>query len=268
MKKNCVVCQVEFKPTSNRQKYCEGHSRYTGLAQCEHCHSNFSKKPGTLGKFCSRSCCYAFRTSLDMRPKPCRACGATFKPRNITSIYCGRACALASIRRRERFRVCPVCQKDFVYNQHPRQRTCGRTCAGVLRRKPMESTCECCGEAIIRSSDRARRFCSKECRAVPIGSVRKNQNGYMTIKAGKGWPGVDGKGWMLEHRYVMAEILGRALEPHERVHHKNGNRVDNRKDNLELWKVKKKDPAGVRAEDYHCHGCSCFDHKENHYNHV
>lgn len=64
--------------------------------------------------------------------------------------------------------------------------------------------------------------------------VRKGDYNYAIVRE---HPNATKNGYVLEHRIVVENHLGRILGPEEVVHHKNGNRLDNRIENLEIMMV-------------------------------
>lgn len=79
-----------------------------------------------------------------------------------------------------------------------------------------------------------------------LNKVEKSQTTYKNVTA-HGHPNATHKGVIPEHRLVMSNHIGRPLLPHENVHHINGDRKDNRLENLELWSTKQ--PKGQRVDD-------------------
>lgn len=67
------------------------------------------------------------------------------------------------------------------------------------------------------------------------GGRRHNSQGYVLIKKPQHC-NARKDGYVLEHVFVMSEHLGRKIGGNEVVHHKNGNKLDNRIENLELMK--------------------------------
>lgn len=250
--RSCATCGDSFQPTSNRQKYCSSCGRRTA-AICEVCGKLFKVNPTTTGRWCSQECWGISRRAFDRKPRACEVCGDQYKPVKSDQRYCSKDCSGVASRRAEW--NCAVCGKPYSSKHYTN--TCSRDCAGKLRRKYADGlTCERCGKRVPWTISRTKRFCSRECRASPVGTrSTKGANGYMRI--------MTADGWKLEHRHVMEQQLGRPLESWERVHHRDGNRQNNDPSNLELWKVKSqaaafpKDPPGVRASDYHCPGCRC-----------
>lgn len=69
------------------------------------------------------------------------------------------------------------------------------------------------------------------------GGVTTQGNGYLMERVPPSSPYfsmTNSSGYILQHRLVMAQSLGRCLTPTETVHHINGVGIDNRLENLQL----------------------------------
>lgn len=166
--------------------------------------------------------------------------------------------------------VCPVCGRQF--ERQPAQTKgrktifCSRECQhqGATRRlqpPPREElerlyeelgTVEAVSKQLRVSTATARRWVILDLGITPHhrrGTRRIASNGYVRVKVGE-------NGWQSEHRVVMERWLGRPLLLTETIHHRNGDRTDNRIENLELRHGQH--GAGVRLADHpHCPTCTC-----------
>jgi hypothetical protein len=129
---------------------------------------------------------------------------------------------------------------------------CSRNCAHPNLQ--IQKKCPICGKKfIVRPSDIKAgngKRCSKECywkwrKGQLIGKKNPHWNGGRSLAGSSKFPYVviynpqhprhEKRGYVLEHRLIMEEHLGRLLKIKEVVHHINGDGLDNRLENLILF---------------------------------
>lgn len=135
---------------------------------------------------------------------------------------------------------CALCQRSFTPPpNHQEQRFCSRSCGSRNKgRHPehlFQKTCSLCGTRFVRRYRATQRFCCHRCSELfhsGKNNIRWTEgrsitvNGYIRIK--------HKNGFKTEHRVIMEQHLQRPLLPSEHVHHINGDKQNNRIENLEL----------------------------------
>ena len=104
---------------------------------------------------------------------------------------------------------------------------------------------ECHGRASARGWC-VRHYSRWKTHGDPLATVKPHSRKFNVTADGYRYARHNGKN-RLAHRIVMEQLIGRPLTADEAVHHKNGDRLDNRPENLELWS--RSQPAGQRVDD-------------------
>jgi len=123
-----------------------------------------------------------------------------------------------------------------VYHSHACV-DCGKVRKVQFRKgEPISQRCHPCG-ARHRASSKPMSWNNREGHPRWRGGRHVTSDGYVQIVVGLDDPMLvmaDDRGRVYEHRLVMARSLGRPLSSTEIVHHRNGDKQDNRRENLTL----------------------------------
>lgn len=213
------LCQILNIPCPEIIRDEQG--RRSAKSTCLKCNKEFVKTANSAGKYCSMECWYASDEFNTRSSQKCLLCEKEYCTSHKSQKYCSKECSKLAARKRKDF--CIICEKEIEFSAS-KKKYCSKECLSIGR----ESTA-----------------------SVPIGTLRETIDKYILIKVPKNYFGSHKNGWILQHRYVMEQHLGRALTKNENIHHKNGDRSDNRLENLELWGTKQ--PIGQRVVDKVAH---------------
>ena len=186
----------------------------------------------------------------------CVACGKEFEKRETDvarnksgRFFCSRSC-LHKVGPKPRTvprQNCEVCGKEFVSYGKAVGRFCSTDCHNTWQaRNRISRTCEWCAETFLVQPSfltrQSARFCSRACYTMgaPTRRAGHMHNGRPAVLDSSGYvrvyepshPAAYKNGQVLEHRLVMENFLGRRLHTDEHVHHVNGDKTDNRLENL------------------------------------
>ncbi len=259
----------------------DGRKTRARLDVCTKCGHNYPTwRPARA--FCSVTCA-RLASRVTTRMGQCAHCRQEFEMQTNHQQFCSHSCAATAMHAAKPVTTLTVCESlknsdDVRYSRDAFGQWWYRGTNGGRTRADIRKCVECGDHYLGTLWTKKNLTCSHTCgmrrhyREHPGETAGVNsalwkggkirRRGYVLVYA-PDHPTVQGttRKYVLEHRLVLEQKLGRLLYPYENIHHLNGIRDDNRPENLELWE--KSHPPGQRADEKfvkHCPTCTCGTH--------
>jgi endogenous inhibitor of DNA gyrase (YacG/DUF329 family) len=217
---------------------------------CLTCSTPFEVPATSKRRYCSTACHppqpYHSRAKRPLMTVECGRCGTEFQR---------KAWEVEQRKRKGWALYCSVQCRDAVKKGRKGEQRVARV---TLR-------CEACDTPfeVAPHESGGRRFCSQRCSNITVGGRNPtpntrvmNSHGYLMVYVppGERPEGQEKRARHPEHRVVMAKMLGRWPTASESVHHINGDRTDNRPENLQL-----RSGSHSRGHALRCRCCGSSD---------
>lgn len=129
-------------------------------------------------------------------------------------------------------RICERCGKEYTQRSDYKSKFCGYECYWESMKTDHSTVCPVCG--ITFNKEANQKYCSRKCQGIAKrGKPHPHTNGISKNRQGYVREYINGK-YVLQHRLVVEQAIGRKLRDDEIVHHKDRNKSNNSLDNLEI----------------------------------
>ncbi len=198
--------------------------------QCSQCGKSVLRWPSELkeakNSFCSKGCRSEFISKNPCKKKTgydvqCRICSGFFyvQKSRVDAKFCSKNCKSESQKGNIPW------NKGLTKHDDERIMSVSNKAREQLKREYVDGTRD--KHTIALAANETLRARTRKRLVDGVSNTKIDKRGYRKIYLPE-------RGWVLEHRYIWEKQNGRRIPTGFHIHHKNGDSLDNRIENLEL----------------------------------
>lgn len=142
MKKECLLCKLEFEPVNGNQKYCTDKCKRQKAYQCAYCNQEVVRYRTNRDVYCNMICA-GLHTGRTVK-RECATCdkGFTIKQSALQyghGKYCSNKCQNIGMEKEPDLGICKQCFNPFDI-RHKGAKYCSKKCSGDSIRIPIDES--------------------------------------------------------------------------------------------------------------------------------